>query len=760
MNGDASLIRDYLGQPELLPRALARGIEKLFGGEPIQLYALADLDPGFRLGEGAWLALGPEALAVCLPGQEPRLLPRARLASIDERRGASATTLVLRSREGDALAVLRYTHRQRRAMSGIVFVLEQQLAGHRLALDPARADVHYADALSGPIRDAQSMNARGSRAVLLRLLAYLKPYRARLSLGLAAAAATAVAGLVPARLAGYVVDRVVVPFQSGALPSREASRLAWLSVAGMAAALGLRELFAWVRMRTLAITGEHVAADLRRDVFEHLQTLSLAFFSSKKTGSLISRITSDSDRIWEFIAQGLVEVTVSGLTLVGVGAMLLSLDWKLGLVMTVPVPLLFAAIWWHGRRMQGVFLTAFRKWSAVSDVLSDTLPGMKVVKAFHQESYESGKFNGANDRATREFCRVHEHWTTFWPLLMAATSALVVAVWTQAVPRLLGTVEPSGLGGGAPRLSAGTFVSFVFYMAMFGPPIETIGQMSRMLNRAMTSAYRLFELLDYRPSVVEPSRAAAPVLEGDVRFENVSFGYDGVRQVVRGVSFHARPGEMIGLVGPSGGGKTTLTNLLARFYDVTGGRVLVDGIDVRELDSGALRRQIGMVLQEAYLFHGTILDNIRYGKPEATPEAAIEAARAAFAHDFILKLPHGYETVVGERGHTLSGGERQRVSIARAILHDPRILILDEATSAVDTETERRIQEALDRLVKGRTVFAIAHRLSTLTRADRLIVVQDGRIAEEGTHAELLARPEGIYRKLHGLQLELQRSFI
>jgi len=244
-------------------------------------------------------------------------------------------------------------------------------------------------------------------------------------------------------------------------------------------------------------------------------------------------------------------------------------------------------------------------------------------------------------------------------------------------------------------------------------------------------------------------------VRGRVTFQRVTFAYDGVRQVLKGVSFDVLPGELVGLVGSSGGGKSTIVNLIARFYDVTGGAVRIDGVDIRELETGHYRRQIGMVLQDPYLFHGTVLENIRYGLPEASLREVIAAAQAANAHDFVCKLPNGYDTVVGERGHTLSGGERQRVSIARAILHDPRILILDEATSSVDTETEREIQQALDRLIAGRTVFAIAHRLSTLRRASRLFVVEDGRLVESGTHRELLARHDGRYRRLHEMQLQL-----
>jgi ATP-binding cassette subfamily B protein len=341
-------------------------------------------------------------------------------------------------------------------------------------------------------------------------------------------------------------------------------------------------------------------------------------------------------------------------------------------------------------------------------------------------------------------------WTSFWPALMGSVRAMVVLVWVFALPRVLGD------GPVGATLSSGTFVAFVLYMTMFLPPIEIIGQIARIMNRATSSAHRIFEVLDTEPQVVDRAGAVRlSPLRGEVAFEDVVFGYDGVRQVVRGVSFRVEPGEVIGLVGPSGGGKTTITSLIARFYDPTGGRILVDGVDLRDLDQGHYRRQIGMVLQDPYLFHGTVLENLCYPLPDVDLARAVAAARAANAHDFVCQLPYGYETLVGERGHTLSGGERQRISIARAILHDPRILILDEATSSVDTETEYKIQEALDRLVAGRTVFAIAHRLSTLRRASRLFVVEDGRLTECGTHAELLAIPGGTYRKLHELQRQL-----
>ncbi|HEY7235221.1 MAG TPA: ABC transporter ATP-binding protein [Gemmatimonadaceae bacterium] len=746
------IISRYIRQPAQLPAELRARIELSWDAEPIQLYALADLDHALVLAE-TWMALGNRFVAVARPAAsgawEIQTIDRKLIRGVQLSPGLSANTLLLVGEPNEPpLATVRYTQRQRGAFENIRFVLEESLAGRAVQPAPAEADRVYADAVARPVRDAQALVAGRESAVILRLLSYLTPYRRQVAVGLGAAAVVTLASLVPPYLAGFLLDRVVRPAQAGALGHADAVRLAWIAVGAMAALYVLRQAAAHVRLRLMSVLGEWVARDLRSELYSHIQRLSLSFFSRKKTGSLITRVTADTDRLWEFIAFGVVDVSLSVVMLLGLGGVLLVLDWRLGLVMTLPVPLFCWLIYWHGESLNARFIRAWRKWSRLTDVLGDTIPGIRVVKAFNQETREIGRFVDRNDAVTDEFNSIHRMWTTFWPALMFAVHTTTVLVWVFAVPRLLGVGHP---------LSAGVFVSFLLYTTMFVAPIEVIGQMVRTVNRATSSAHRVFEVLDSEPEVKDvPNSVRLLPVRGRVEFENVTFAYDGVRQILRGISFVAQPGELIGLVGASGGGKSTVVSLVARFYDATGGAVRVDGVDVRTLDTGHYREQIGIVLQDPYLFHGTVLENIRYGLPSASLGAVVGAAKAANAHDFICRLGQGYDTVVGERGHTLSGGERQRISIARAILHDPRILILDEATSSVDTETERQIQEALERLIAGRTVFAIAHRLSTLRRASRLFVIEKGRLAESGTHRELLGKPNGIYKRLYEMQLQLQ----
>jgi ATP-binding cassette, subfamily B, bacterial len=757
---DGDLIARYTNQPSILPVELRAQMERKIDGQPVLLYALADLDQSMQLSE-IWVALSHDYLVIAKPGNggnnyDFQVIDRVSIGTVREIPGLSCSCLVIDSvtTRDTQLAVLRYSHRQRRAVENIRYLLEQRIAG--CDIEPANADQVYASAIAEPVRDAQASVAGQQLTVLWRLLSYLGPYRRELMIGMLAAVVMTVVSLLPPYLTKYLIDQVVKPFETSTMTMDKAQFVGWLVIVILALSYLLREVGHWLRLKYMSILGELVAADLRRDLYEHLQRLSLSFYSRKQTGSIISRVSHDTDRLWDFIAFGVVEVSLSVIMLLGLSAMLLFLDWRLGLVMVVPLPLVFIAILVHSKTLKRLFLRAWRKWSVVTEVLSDTIPGMRVVKAFNQEEREIHRFNKSNESALFEFNELHGIWSRFWPLLMLALHAMAIAVWVFAFPRLL-----SGDGNSEAGLSFGTFMAFLLYTGMFFQPIETIGMVTRMMNRATSSAIRIFEILDTQPDITDE---AEPVrlepISGQVTFQDVNFSYDGVRQVLRNISFEITPGEMIGLVGPSGSGKTTITNLISRFYEATGGRILIDGCDIRSLDTGCFRRQIGVVLQDSHLFHCTVLENIRYGSPHATLGEVIEAARAANAHEFVSRLPNGYDTVVGERGHTLSGGERQRIAIARAILNDPRILILDEATSSVDTETERKIQEALERLVEGRTVFAVAHRLSTLRRATRLLVLEGGRLVEQGSHRELLDLENGVYRKLHESQQVLHEMFV
>lgn len=766
-NENLEIIKRYVDQPAVLPEAIRTTVEKLWNSprgltragngkyDAVQLYALTDLSPQLKLVQ-VWLMLGPTYVAIARQDSDGKVvivanIERNAVKAVRETPGLSCTVLSIQGEPDEpAHAVLRYTHRQRHAVDNIRFILENQ------EIDPESkgesADVIYAEALALDIREAQNSFVFNRLSVLARLLKYLKPYRVQLILGGIAAVMFTMLDLLPPVLTGYLIDKVIKPFQSGTFSLSDANRMGWLIIGGILATKLLSEVFIWIRLRTLSVMGELVARDLRRDIYNHLQKLSVSFFSSKQTGSIISRVGSDTDRLWDFIAFGVVEVSVSVLMLLGLGVMLVSLDWQLGLVLLLPVPLLIYAIFLQGESLQPLFISAWRNWSNMTDVLSDTVPGIRVVKAFNQEENEKNRFGDKNTTVTNNFNSIHYNWTTFWPLLLMSLHVIMTLVWIFALPRIISN-NP------ANPLSIGKFVSFLMYMTMFMQPIDIIGQMARMLNRATSSAHRIFELLDTEPTIVD---CADPVklspVTGKIEFKKVGFGYDGVRLVLKDVSFKVKPGEMIGLVGPSGAGKTTIINLIVRFYQPSAGTILIDDIDLNQLDTGDYRKQVGMVLQDPYLFHGSVLDNIRYADPDSSYERIIEAAQAANAHDFICKLPQGYETIVGERGHTLSGGERQRVSIARAILNNPRILILDEATSSVDTETERKIQEAIDNLVVGRTVIAIAHRLSTLTRANRLLVIDNGQIKEQGTHDELLEIPNGLYYKLFTMQRDFNKE--
>jgi ATP-binding cassette subfamily B protein len=580
------------------------------------------------------------------------------------------------------------------------------------------------------------------RQVLWRMLSFAKPHKGLLAAGLAGAVAAGALQLIPPKLTKHLINRVLTP------GPQNAPELLWPLVGLLAAVTGLRLLVGQVRLNCLARLSELMTHDMRAQAFAHLQKLSLAYFSKKPTGNLISRITNDTDRLWDFLAFGVVDLLISALTIGGIATILVLEDPTLAALTMAPVPVSFALTYFHIKAMRRIMTRLWARWSSMTSVLSDVIPGVRVVKAFAQEQREVRRFTGRSQAVVDDAMRCHREWTTYWPRLSLVLNMGTLAIWAYAAPRIMGR-----------QFDLGTFVMFLGYVWMFYGPVEHLGMMNRMIQRAVTSAHRVFSVLDTPVTIISKPTALPPTrARGEITFENVSFSYDGVIRVLQGISFRANAGEVIGLAGPSGGGKTTMVNLVCRFYDPIEGRILLDGTDLRDWDLHDLRRQIGVVLQEPYLFHGTVAENIAYGNPGAGVEQIIAAARAANAHDFIVGFADGYDTVIGERGQTVSGGERQRLSIARAILNNPRILILDEATSSVDSKTEMKIQEAIDRLVEGRTTIAIAHRLSTLRRANRLMILDKGKLAEQGTHEELM-KAGGLYAGLHKTQAEMHALF-
>jgi len=512
--------------------------------------------------------------------------------------------------------------------------------------------------------------------------------------------------------------------------------------------IALTEVIGGWRQVKLNTIGTQISRDLRHQVYAHLHSLSLRFFNKRRTGSLITRVTNDTDRLQEFIVYGTVNFIRDVLMVVFSAGIMFWLNWRLAIVALLPVPIVATLTYLRGRKMHKAWSRVWNYWSRISAVVGDALPGVRVVKAFSNESREIDRF----DKRSNEYMQKEQETNRLWWTLQPIVSGIMRlgGLLVTLIGGLILIFDKSG------HTTLGQLLAFSGQVWQFYGPVNELANANRMVTRAASSASRVYEILDTPPDIFDRQGAYKPdKIEGKIEFRNVWFSYEGAQPALRDVSLTIQPGEMVGLCGPSGAGKSTFVNLIPRFYDVTDGQILLDGVDVRDYDVHVLRRAVGMVLQDPHLFHGTISDNIRYGNPTATEAQVITAARAANAHNFIVGFPDGYDTMVGERGQSLSGGERQRVSIARAILHNPKILILDEATSSVDSETEKQIQQALDRLVEGRTTIAIAHRLSTLTAADHLVVLERGKVAETGTLEELSNKQDGVYAKLVNTQREL-----
>lgn len=586
---------------------------------------------------------------------------------------------------------------------------------------------------------AKTIHAPPSAWTLFRLWRFARPYKRPLLAGFVLTLLATAATLVPPYLTMPLMDQVLIPFQNGR--PIDSHQVMWL-LGGLLGAAFLAWFLDWAKTYILALVSERIGADLRTTTYEHLQGLSLEYFGGKRTGDLMARISSGSDRICVFLSSHLLDFATDLLMILMTSAILVSINPWLALVTLAPLPLIAWLIHLVRNKLHHGFDQVYRIWSEVTSVLADTIPGIRVVKAFAQEKREAQRFREANARNLVVNDRVNKVWSLFTPTVTFLTEVGLLVVWGFGIWQV-----------SKNEISVGVLVAFLAYINRF---YSRLGSMSRIVSvsqKAAAGAKRIFDILDHVSSVPEPTHPVHLAhVHGALELQNVSFRY-GTRTILQDVNLTIAPGEMIGLVGHSGSGKSTLVNLICRFYDVAEGSIRLEGVDIRSLPVSEYRRNIGLVLQEPFLFFGTISENIAYGNPDASRDEIIAAARAAHAHEFILRLPQGYDSLVGERGQALSGGERQRISIARALLIDPPILILDEATSSVDTETELEIQAALDNLIRGRTTLAIAHRLSTLRRANRLVVLDRGQVVEEGQHEELLAK-KGAYYRLDRAQTE------
>ena len=569
-------------------------------------------------------------------------------------------------------------------------------------------------------------------SLYLRILSYIKPYLPRL---IAAAICT-----VLAAAGNLYVPWIIKDVIDSVLAEKNAEMLNIIA-AGIIIIFFIRGVCFYGQNYLMSYVGERVIIDIRSAVYEKLQRLSVSFYDKNKTGTIMSYVTNDVSALQAAMVQNTIDMITEGSVLIGSITAMVYLDWKLTLFTFCTFPFVLWLMDFFGKRIRKSGRRIQECTADITSILQETVSSARVIKSFVREDYEIERFcnqNFANFRANMKNAQLMA--------LLTPVIEFVAAIGVTAI------IWYGGHGVINGDLTAGSLVAFLVYAVNISNPVKRLTRVVGSIQKALAAAQRVFDVLDMKEEIAEiPGAKALPQIEGSVEFKDVSFAYDKGEPVLNSVSFKAEPGEVIAIVGPSGAGKSTIANLLPRFYDTTSGSISIDGNNIAEVKVASLREQVGIVPQETVLFNGSLYDNILYGRLEATREEVEAAAKAANAHNFIMEFPNGYETMLGDRGLNLSGGQRQRIAIARAILKNPRVLVLDEATSALDTESERIVQEALDRLMVGRTSFVIAHRLSTIKNADKILVLQRGRIVEVGTHDELMANNK-LYSHLYNIQ--------
>ncbi len=565
-----------------------------------------------------------------------------------------------------------------------------------------------------------------------RLLLFVKPYGFTLAFGLICMIVAAAAYLIVPWLIKDVVNKV--------LQAKDLATLNLIVIAILAVFL-VRGFATYGQTYTMQYVGQRVIIDLRETLFKHLQKLDQAYFDRRQTGVIMSNLTNDVGALQSAIVDNLIAMITEGVTLIGSLVSMIVLDWRLTLVTLIIVPVVLGIINIFGKRLRLAGHDVQGRIADITALLQETVSGMRIVRSFARENYEVKRFENVNQENFQAVMKATRLTSLLSPMVeFSAAIAVAVILWYGGYSVVKGMI------------SAGALIAFLIYAINLSNPVKRLSQVYGNIQKAMAAGDRVFAILDTQPTVKEKADAITlPEVKGRVKFDHVSFSYDGEKNALHEMDLDIPAGSMTAIVGPSGAGKTTIANLIPRFYDVTGGTLYVDDYDVRDVTFASLRGQIGVVPQETVLFNASVKQNILYGRLDASDEEVYAAAKAANALEFIERMPLGMETIIGERGNALSGGQRQRISIARAILKDPKILILDEATSALDTESEKLVQEALDRLLKNRTAIVIAHRLSTIKDADRIVVLQQGRIEEIGTHEELMQHG-GTYKHLYSIQ--------
>ena len=573
-----------------------------------------------------------------------------------------------------------------------------------------------------------------SMMIYLRLLRYLRPYVTKTLM--------AVACMLLATSASLYVPWIVRDIIDGVLVSKNVALLNAIT-AGIIVVFALRGFFVYGQNYLMSFISQKIVIDLREALFRHFQRLSVSYFDHSRTGKVLSYMTNDVGALQGALAQNIIELSTESLTLVGSLGAMFYLHWQLALLTLITVPLVAQAMKLFGVKLRKASGTMQQRTAEITSVLQEMIVSIRLIRLFVREDYEIDRFNRENENNFNAQMKAAQLSATLTPVVeFLAAIAVTTIVWYG------GNEVISG------NLTSGSLIAFLVYSVNISNPVKRLGNVYGSIQRAVAAAERVFDVLDTSPEIQDaPGAIELPSVKGRVTFENVTFEYRAGEPALRNMSIDIPPGQVLAIVGPSGAGKSTIANLLPRFYDPQEGRILIDNVDIKNVTVRSLREQIAMVPQDTILFSASIFENILYGRLDATREEVMEASRAANAHDFILQLPDGYDTQIGERGCQLSGGQRQRISIARAILKDPRILILDEATSALDAESERLVQEALDKLMVGRTTLVIAHRLSTIQRADSILVLDKGRMIECGRHADLL-EAGGLYCKLYSLQTD------